>query len=179
MAHSRGFGSRRTGSVSLRRQTAWAIGPGGTTPVNITSSVAVILGGTVVPASEGLTVIRTRGLFAMHLKSVASQNDGFQGAIGIGLATLAAVTAGVGSLPTPLTEVGDENWLYHRFISIHAQEATESNLNGASWTRFEIDSKAMRKVPVGTSCYACLEVIEVGTASAQAFLDTRQLVKLP
>ncbi len=141
----------------------------------------------MVPVVAGLTIVRIRGMFHWALQSAAAQLDGFQGAFGIGIATAAAINAGIASLPTPITEMGDENWLYHRIIGIHAGgiinqgvAADEDQVN-ATWAaeRFEVDSKAMRKFDDGMGLYAAFEVVELGTAVGNIFFDSRMLVKLP
>ncbi len=113
------------------------------------------------------------------MRTVTSAGDGFQGAFGIGIATRAAVVAGIASLPTPITEIDDENWLYHTFISLHPHTGTEAEWVGSeSEMIIEIDSKAMRKFPDGTQIYAALEVVEIGTAAMDVFFDSRMLFKL-
>jgi len=112
--------------------------------------------------------------------------DGFVGAVGIGIASLAAVTAGIASVPTPITEEGADNWLWHRYFRISSPFATGTTaVNGLAMNvipgalRVEIDSKSMRKFPQDLSIYAAIEVVEGGTATADAFLNTRFLAKLP
>jgi len=171
--HSRGF----VRGAGVRRQTAWDNGPGGTAITQLSASGASLVGGAASSSVEGLTLVRTRGILAVSLSAVTSPGDGFFGAVGIGIATLAAVTAGIGSLPTPITEASDENWVWHQYFSIHATEAVIGEGAGDHQS-IEIDSKAMRKAPVGTACYAAIEVVEIGTGVLDVFLNTRQLFKL-
>ena len=163
---------------STRRQTAWGVGTGGTGQTALTSNVASIVGATVVPVIEGLTCVRICGFWSIWLTTVTAANDGFQGAFGIGIATLAAVTAGIGSLPTPITESTDENWLYHKFFSCNGPAAGQLD-SMATILQFEIDSKAMRKFPVGMAMYAAVDVVEIGTAVGVVTHDSRSLSKLP
>jgi len=114
----------------------------------------------------------------MFLVSATGAVDGFQGAFGIGIATLQAVTAGIASVPTPLTDARDENWIFWHPISLHASSATRSEFGNESIQRIIVDSKAMRKTPQGVAMYAAMEVIESGTASMSVFFDSRQLFKL-
>jgi len=134
---------------------------------------------------EGLTLVRTRGEVEIHLSTASAAGAGFRGAFGIGVASLAAVTAGVASIPTPITEADNDNWLYHRFFSVIAADAiavsgaaSEALQGGMQAVRFEVDSKAMRKVPVGTALYGIVEVVLSGTAAAQFAFNSRMLFKL-
>ena len=176
MARSHGgFGSTRT--RGLRRLTAWGQGPGGTGVSGITSGVSQFLGASVTGTQEGLTVIRIRGFCQLFLSTAGNVTDGFTGALGIGIATLAAVTAGIASVPTPLTEEDSENWLWHQYFGVHT--AVVDTPEAASSITFEIDSKAMRKFPTEMAIYAAIEVIEQGAATLNVTLNSRLLAKLP
>ncbi len=167
------------GRVSQRRQTAWSVGTGGTGVTNIVSSTAVIIGATLTPVIAGLTLVRIRGFLDIYIDGASSADgDGFFGAFGIGIASLAAVTAGIGSVPTPITEQGSDNWLYHTFISVHDGDVSQAARGPETVFRTVIDSKAMRKSPVDIAMYAALEVVEIGTSGIDVFHDSRFLSKL-
>ena len=123
------------------------------------------------------TLVRTRGIFEAVLKTATSAGDGYFGAIGIGRVSTPAFVAGIVSMPTPLTDLAWDGWLYHSFFSLHAGVAGDSA--ASSTQRIEIDSKAMRKLGTDETFYAAMEVIEVGTATMSLFLNTRMLSKLP
>ena len=167
-----------------RRLTSWELGPGGTAPTVINSSVSIFLGAFIQATSDGLTVIRIRGEFVWWLDLATASNDGFAGALGIGLASEAAISAGAASVPTPITEQTSENWLYHRYLSIKspvafASAAAQDGPNIATSVRIDVDTKAMRKFLSDLGIYAIMEVVEVGTASSQVAFNSRSLVKLP
>ncbi len=179
MARSRrGFSQ---GHIRTRRQTAWGIGPGGSSPASISSSSVVILGGGSVPLVEGLTIVRLRGSFQAYLKTSDAANGGFHCALGIGLATDEAFGIGTTALPSPISDSEFDGWMYHRWFDIHSFGATiaESMTSGLATIQFEVDSKAMRKQPVGLVLYTVLEVVELSTATMSAFFDSRILAKLP
>ena len=191
MANLRGGRFRTMSARSQRRKTEWNIGP--QTGVdgarqNIASSVAVLATGTAVVVGSGSTMVRLRGDLNLYLRLAGSAGDGFHGAFGIAVATSAAVTAGVASLPSPITEEAWDGWLYHRYFSCFAagpiaaataaQQADQVNASGAALHE-AVDSKAMRKLEVDQTIYAALEVIELGVSSIDWAFNSRILVKLP
>jgi len=178
VTHPRSRGFSR-GPTRQRRLTAWDAGPGGTAVTSISSTAATFLGSAITATVEGITAIRIRGKFWATLTSTAAAQDAFIGAFGIGIASLAAVTAGAGSVPTPLTEQGSENWLYWMPVQILAQGTGTLGRELGAFQSFEVDSKAMRKLPTDLSIYAMVELAEVGTAVASFLFDSRVLAKLP
>ncbi len=166
-------------SRSQRRKTAWSIGPGGTGVTIVSTSSASFLGGGAQPIIDGLTVVRIRGELLIYLTLGTSTGDAFSGAVGIGDVALPAFTAGIASVPTPITEETDENWLWHSYFTVAAHNATETAFNESAVLRLPIDSKAMRKQGVDRVLYAAIEVVEIGAATLHAFLNCRVLDKLP
>ena len=169
---------------SLRRKTAWTSGPGSTANTVVTSSTVAFLGSAIVPQVEGLTIVRIRGELEMHLSLATNSNDGFRGAIGIGLATTAAVVAGIASVSTPITEEDAEIWLWHRYFACNSPVpftagAAQDGPDIASSLRLEVDTRAMRKYPSEMSLYAVIEPVETGVATLNVSFNTRMLVKLP
>jgi len=162
-----------------RRKTAWGFGPGGTGVNAISASTSVILTSAVaLTVEQEVTLVRLRGLFSWYLTAATSAADGFQGAIGITLVSTPAFTAGVTSVPTPITEMAWEGWLYHRMISIHGSSAGDVSSDAANES-FEVDTKAQRIWEDDQTLIAVVEVIEVGAAAAQINFDSRLLVMLP
>ena len=162
--------------VSQRRQTAWAIGVNGT--VAHSTSVAQLYSVGAVPSAEGLTIVRIRGTFLAYLVTVGSNNDGFKGAVGIGIVTDEAFTAGIASIPAPFSDEEDELWIWHSFFHIIGASTSSPSQQPAATVRLEVDSKAMRKFPVGNTLFAAVEVVESGVVSGESHIDTRTLVKL-
>jgi len=170
---SRGFARSHTS----RRKTGWEEGPGTNTLVTRSSSGASVLGLGFSVGLDGFTIIRLRGAVELMLTAVASAGDGFAGALGIGMASSTAFAAGVASLPAPISEIGDENWLWHRMFQVHSAQTTAGVIRAT--VRIEIDSKAMRKFDSGRTVYAAIELTEVGVASMDIRLGTRMLLKVP
>jgi len=169
---------------SQARKTAWEEGTGDTTVTPVTASGSVFVGLAAASLADGITIIRTRGFFKVYQRVSTSAGDGFSGIFGIGVATFAAVSAGIASVPTPITEMSDENWLYLQMFDVRSGQifssggAPGAEQNGIVHS-FEIDSKAMRKFPSGMAIYAAIEVVETGTATMEVVHNSRTLLKLP
>ena len=175
MPHSRGFNQR---SRSNRRATEWGFGPGGTTPVTVSATQVQLVGSGVTQDLGGVTIVRTRGLLGLSLLSSAAAGEGFTGAFGIGVVATTAFVAGVASVPTPITEMDWEGWLYHEFFDVRLGLAAGSENAGVH--RTIVDSKAMRKWEANEqTLFAALETSEQGTASVELTFNSRVLVKLP
>ena len=181
---SRGLTHLRTGAQSLRRKTGWEEGPGGGGIFTITGSSSIILGAGTQALNDGLTLVRLRGRFSCYLSAAAAANEGYIGAFGIGICTNAAFAVGVSAVPTPITEIQENIWLFHQFIQLRSNVIfgggiAFGEIPNAGLQQFDVDSKAMRKLRVGDTIYACLEVSESGTATMRGDFDSRVLVKLP
>ena len=179
MARRSGF-SRAVLARAPRRSTAWGIGPGGAGSTVSSGPSTAIMGSGSQSTVEGSTVVRIRGQILIQMISAATALDQMGGAVGIGIAQLPAFTAGIGSLPTPITEVDDENWLWHSFFSLEALAATPTWSSGTGQAlRFDIDAKAMRKFDTDRVLYGAIEIeSETGTTILHTFFDSRILVKL-
>ena len=174
---------------TARRLTSWEIGPtSGTNGASLalsasTAQIGALGSETIVAAA---TLVRTRGDFLLFLKSSNAAGGGFHGAFGIGLIGKPAFTAGVASVPTPLTEVDWDGWLFHRFFSCISTGVIDGSVSSdqdqgnalAAVVRFEIDSKAMRKSGTDMVFYSAIEVTEAGVSTAEWLFNSRMLFKL-
>jgi len=177
MARGRQFPLR---SQSLRRQTSWGVGCSSSDQFITASDLTLWTLGSALTTETKVTIVRIRGFVNLTLEAVAALGDGFTGAVGIGVASSAAFTAGVAAIPTPLTEIGWPGWIWHQLFGIRAVTATiadGANAQGAV-LRMEIDSKAMRKFGTDQILYGCIEVVEQGTATIEMHARTRVLDKL-
>ncbi len=158
-----------------KRATSWTRGPFGT--YTRTASGNALIANGQQALLDGLTIVRLRGEVTAFLSSATTALDGYTGAFGIGIANENAFNAGVASVNIPVTDVAWEGWLYHQFFSCKAHTSGEVTGQCANY-RFEIDSKAMRKIKLGDVVYAAIEVLEVGAATLNGHFDTRMLSKL-
>ena len=174
-----------------RRKTSWGAGPrtlgavgGAQAAISTTSAVLATTG--VVLLGDGNTLVRTRGELTAWLTSVNAASTGFSCAFGIGIVRSPAFVAGVGSCPTPMAEESSELWLYHRYFMLTAGAAIGAAVAAdndfvnvvTAGVRFEVDSKAMRKLDEDDTIYACLEVQLTGTAVMNWAFNSRTLFKL-
>ena len=175
MARSRGF---HPGNATSWRQTGWDVGPGGPAPTSITGSGAQILGSGISALTDGLTLVRVRGFIEIVME-LGGVGEGFTGAVGLCVVTDDAFAVGITALPSSITDMSDDVWMYHRFFSLHAGAVSATAALARIHESWEVDSKAMRKIPQGKTLAMVLEVTEIGTADATIAFDSRVLLKLP
>ena len=177
----RGFPSRR----SPRRQTGWGLGPGNVTPTVITASTQAVVGDGVIANLDGLTIVRLRGVFTAYLSLATAIDDGFSGAIGIGMASQNAFAdIGITALMHPLDDLDWDGWMYHQFIQIKAPDSFGAGADpigqlAMAQVRIDVDSKAMRKFDEDSALFFAIDVDEVGGSAMQVEFNSRLLVKLP
>ena len=167
------------GPLRSKRTTAWGVGPQDRDGTLGTSGVALWSSG-VTTSSGKVTLVRLRGLAMVQLLTADAVGAGMHGAVGIGIATSAAFVAGAGSLPTPLTEIDWDGWLWHNVFDVRAITATRAdgvNSNGARQI-MEIDSKAMRKFDEDMTLFGAWETVESTNSSIEMQATTRGLFKL-
>ena len=184
----RSSGLSRGRRISQRRRKGWDVGPGQAGPQSqISATTAVIASSAGAFGQDGLTVMRLRGEAMFFLSAATAVNDGFRGAFGIGIATTAAVVAGAASVPTPIGEQAWDGWMFWQPLRLIAAAPIDGSVSTdadgmnsvTASIRFEVDTKAMRKVAIDESIYAAIDVTEVGTAVMNWFFDSRVLVALP
>ena len=171
MVRRSGFSRPRSSGVARD----WGVGCGGTSLLTVAASEVNVLGSGVQTVGSELTLLRTRGEFLISLTSATSAGHGFTGAVGIGVFSDQAFTAGVASMPSPVAEAFSNAWLWHLYFSVIAGEAggLAGGIEGA--VRSAIDSKAMRKFDSNQVMACIVETTEIGTATAIIRMDSRIL----
>ena len=133
----------------VKRQTLWI---GSTSPQ--TGETALAAGSAVLFARVSaaqvsdvapLTWVRNRGLFSVRSDQQITSEE-VHGAFGIAVVSEAAAAAGVGSIPTPITESDWDGWMVWQPFAHHMHVATAVGFSEPSAGRFDYDSKAMRKM---------------------------------
>ncbi len=92
----------------------------------------------------------------------------------MGVVTLAASTAGVVSIPTPITEASWDGWLLHRYFGVEKVTGDA----GGGFMALELDSKAMRKGNEDEVLAGVLDVVETGVAVANVQVRVRALTMI-
>jgi len=132
----RGF--RDSGS---RRLTSW-FGPADQGYVAVASAGATLFSN--VSIEERVTVIRTRGQISI-IPAAFGADLNVVGAVGMGIVTTEAFTAGILSVPEPFSDADWGGWLMWRSFSYRVEFLDSTGIAVPNWS-FEVDSKAMRKV---------------------------------
>ena len=92
----------------------------------------------------------------------------------MGIVSTAAFAVGASAVPTPITEIEWEGWMWHQYFSLHVSQATESTR-----LHFMIDTKAMRKLNSDETVMAAMEHTISGSTGMSVRLGTRMLLMLP
>ena len=124
------------------------------------------------------TIVRLRG--DLWVKGDAGSEGATEtpfGALGVAVVTESARAAGVGSLPSPLTDEAADSWFSFTYFLAGSVFGSAVGLNADMWHHFPFDSKAMRKLDNES---AIVFVLENGSSSAgmEYILKFRALFKL-
>jgi len=172
MAHRiRNFSSR--GSMS--RKTQWTASIANTQFQALAAATSLLDSTFVTTLPE--TIVRIRGLLTVMTDQAAASEQPF-GALGFAIVSDEAAAAGIGSMPTPYTDANSDLFMVHQYWSAPMLVGTSVGFGGAGTQRYEIDSKAMRKVHEDTTLAI---IMENGNATDGILysLDFRILTKLP
>ena len=149
MAHRVARGRARGGG--LRQRTDWARLVN-TDDVNVAVSTKVVLA-TFLSGQVESTVRRSLVEFHVQSDQAAAQEDQF-GAIGIMIASDAAVAAGAASLLGPVTDASDDVWLlWYGFVQRGGSDATPDS---PGQVRF-VDSRGQRRLQEGQQAVLMVE----------------------
>jgi len=147
----RSFAPRRQGP---RRATEWSSSPDITTATTLAAATKVIAQSfpastlaAVVPA----TVVRVRGNIWVASDQASSSEEPF-GALGFAIVSQNALTAGVASVPGPITDEIEDRWFVYEYF-----QAYFATGQGVTWQRYAFDSKAMRKIQDGDAIVIMVE----------------------
>ena len=154
-----------------QRKTQW-IGPAQQGFLTVTSGSSIIASS--LAFLEPATIVRVRADFTFMPTSFASDLN-IVGAIGVGVVTEEAFTAGIASVPDPFDDADWGGWLLHKLFGAHFEFGTAVGTEFPASISIDLDSKAMRKVNSGDTMIVVIES-QVGAFSFSS--PTRTLVKL-
>ncbi len=150
----------------------------GITNLAVAASSATLIGTLNAAALllRPFTVVRTR-LVIQFISDQTAVTEFTQAAYGLQVVTEAAATAGIASIPTPITEVNADYFVYQplmqNFAFVSGVGILSNQGQGNYWT---VDSKAMRKVDVDDDI---VQTVELRSATgADIAVEGRMLVKL-
>ena len=175
----RGF--HRSRSFPAKRRKGWELGIGresAQTPV--TSSTSVLLADGLQILGDGFTLLRLRGVLDLFLSTTDQIVGGFSGAVGIGVTELNAFNAGVASLPDAVDDADWDGFIWWTPFSVKSVTATIGDAvnAGSIVQRFDIDTKAMRKLKEDDVIFAVLSCFEVGVSTLNIHIDSRLLLAI-
>ena len=178
MAHRNA--SRFRSTNAMRRKTAWGLGPRDTDG-GFSATGKALWSSAVVPDENGLTIVRIRGIFSITQATAGVALDGFFGAVGFCIITDEALAIGITAVPDPLSDEGNDIWMWHSYFDTRSATATFADgVNaGGIFARIDIDNKAMRRFDPGKAIVGVTSVIESGTATCEIQASSRILFKLP
>ena len=163
-------------AISQKRLTSWfEFQPVGT---NFTAA-----GGTIIftlnaaaLALRPFTIIRTRFLVSIVTDQLIA-DEGQVGAVGMAVVSDQAAAIGVTAVPTPITDMGSDLWFVHQLMYSDFVFESAVGITGSAQARYEIDSKAMRKVDIGQDLVVVGELSAAGNGF-NSIIGGRMLVKV-
>ena len=154
-----------------RRKMQWLFLDFGITQHSAASAILIASLNAAALALRPFTIVRSHiALFQMSDQGIASEVQSL--AFGLTIVSDQAVAAGVASVPAPAANQ-ESDWLLHQWMLSNATDFTDSTVPGI---QFQSDSKAMRKVDVGSDLVVVSESV---TASGVRLSSAgRILIKL-
>ena len=98
-------------------------------------------------------------------------------AAGICVVSQNAFGVGVTAVPDPIGDDAWDGWMWFWEGSLIVTDATDPELQGGGTARIPIDNKSMRKMNETDTLIGVVGVVETGTATMIAQLETRVLEK--
>ena len=120
------------------------------------------------------TIVRSH-LEVLFLSDQAAAVEIQIGALGLAIVSEQANAVGVTAIPTPVTESGSSLWFLHKFLFAQESRVVDVGKPAGQWS---IDSKAMRKVEVGSDLIMAVEFDFIGgSGGVQMIAGGRVLIK--
>ncbi len=163
---------RRNARSSTVRPTFWS-GSVSTAFATLTSATPLIA---TLVSEAGLenvpnpTLMRTRGAVTVSLNQGNVINEAFSVAVGIAVIGARAFAAGTASVPLPLTDSGNDKWLWWGHATINSGIVGSGTVDSSLYcpcVRLDVDSKAMRKIQADEVIMIAFEVDDLVAAAAR------------
>ena len=160
-----------------RRESLWLFSAWSTSTILSNGVVLITSLNAAALALLPFTIVRSRGV--LHLRTDQIANTEAQ-AVTYGkiVVTQEASTAGVASVPTPISEGNSDFHVYEQVATAYILSSAVG-IDAAAGVMHVFDSKAMRKVDSGEDLIAVAEVPATGLSEGVIFrTQTRTLIKL-
>ena len=162
---ARQFSCGRGGLPAPKRQIA-NDGFDGFGVVTMSTVALVAAGGNTasqitIPAA---TLVRTRGVVSVSVRSTGATVNHMQAAFGLLVVTAEAVAVGITAVPTPLSQI-ENDWFVWAGFAFNISNATITQESNRGIITLPIDSRGMRKLKLGDSLVAVLEVRQEDTTT--------------
>ncbi len=163
-------GSRRGGLQAPKRQIANdGVDTSNSTILTIgaAASGSILLGRQelAIPAA---TVVRTRGAFGIKWRSSGVVTNTANGAFGIIVVSNEAAVAGLASIPTPMDQI-ENDWLVYVPFVLFADQINVGEDDVGAYKIVDFDSRGMRKMKLGDSLQAVVEVFQRDATTGSIF----------
>ncbi len=142
------------------------LGTGASTLIAVFNAAALAL--------RPFTILRTRVSCNFRSDQTATTED-ITGAFGMIVVKESAATIGITAVPTPLTEV-DADFFVYQGMTAPFTSLTSVGFQDGVGVRYDIDSKAMRKVGTNDDVAVVMELRSTG--GAEINIEGRQLIQL-
>ena len=173
MAHS--SRSRFPRVSAKRRRVSWSLGPRGAITTQ-TAAGDAIFSTSAQAVADDLTIVCVRGEVVLNVTGSTVLDGWSQIVMGLCVVSENAAAVGITGVPHPVEDIAWDGWLWYWTGCLFELDAAATI---ATEYRIVIDNKAMRKTHATDVVVAVLEsATELGTATLDATMNTRMLVKL-
>ena len=158
--------------VRGKRRTPTWIGPADQSFISVATGAKVLISS--ISFAEPTTVARTRGEVSLHPEVVGADLS-IDGAFGECVVSSDALAVGITAIPGPFSDPGWDGWLQWQSFAKRFEFGTAVGINfDAAWS-YQVDSKAMRKIPAES---VLVQVAESNAGAFKIAMHTRVLVLL-
>ena len=160
-----------------RRPTFWEGSTHAITLASAQSATTSVVSEAILENTPNPTLIRIHGEVIINVTARTAAQDAATIGLGIIPQGKAAITAGVASMPKPLTEIGSP-WIWHRMVNMRSNVAPVNGTDILGNRHILIDNKSMRKFDLNQGLQLIVEnVAQTGTITVTILLAVRVLFK--
>ena len=155
MARQRSF-VRGAARISAARKTSWLDIPLGSTTL-AGGGVNLVVSLTAAELAKRPFTIERTHIWGQVTSDQLAADEFVFGAVGMCVVSDQALAIGVTAVPTPVTDLASDLWFLHQIYGVEFALSSAIGFDGNAGSRFEIDSRAKRKVNDGQDVILVLE----------------------